>query len=289
MMPANANLQNITGIDINALFQQLEKDLLTPRVINQQVLNYIADHYGFHAERLGVFFAEKISELEDYELDLTFSPLFTPTVHDRKAYGTILGAQALTSEQIAELERVLEDKRLSTTFVTYDGTEYPLLLKDVTIHRYVGRLFLDKPLASELYKAIERLVPQEQKGLVLMLSREDLWHEPGRRALLEGFLSLYHNQDCYPVDKLLYLTDFIRTYRPHSLPDLQRQLDSLIQSCEADLEKVRNRRYHDHELAERYSHSDVARAKDEEVRVIESYTYMMAMASQLKLDCQQLQ
>lgn len=273
------------AINETAIFQQLERDLQVPRLLNEQVLTDIADRYGFQTETLAEFFGKKVPVLEDFELDLTFSPLFTPTLSDRKSYGKHLGPHHLSGEQLRDMIRALEEKHLQGILLGPDGQPYPILLKEVTIERYVYRLSLDRPVAPSIFEAIPDDLTEDEHAMVNMLAREEIWREEDRHTLLNAFLNVNTPESSADrVEKWVYLTDFVRTYRPLTLADLDRQLESLIQSCKLDLDKLPGRRFHDPELMQLYTDSETAHARDEQARIIDHYNHMIRLAEKLQQD-----
>ncbi len=62
---------------VDAVAVELER----PRVLLKQVVDHLASHYSVSRDELGAFFTSQLDALEDYEVDLLFSPLFTPHAH----------------------------------------------------------------------------------------------------------------------------------------------------------------------------------------------------------------
>ena len=277
----------------NTLLALLKQDLSAPRELSPQVLHMIVDQFGFAEETLDAFFAEKVPTLEDFELDLLFSPLFTPSSTDRERYVSVLGPNFLLADDLQHLSQTLvslgEVGSLQVQFALSltAGPVFSMPLKDVMIDRYLHRLGLDKPLPAEVFALIADVataLPEPDKAALNVLGRETVWQRPERASLFVALIQVSMARKTFSVEKFKYLTDFMRTYRPASVFDLPKQLESLIRSCESDLENIRNRRYHDPHLRELYETSDTATVNTEAARITRNYESMMAHAEALLED-----
>ncbi|MBY0451166.1 MAG: hypothetical protein K2X01_11135 [Cyanobacteria bacterium] len=275
------------------LLELLKQDLSAPRELSAQVMHVIVDQFGFAEESLAAFFAEKASTLEDFELDLIFSPLFTPSTADRERYVRVLGPDCLQATDLHHLSEALvslgEEGNLQAQLALSlsAGPVFSMPLKDVMIDRYLHRLALDKTLPAEVFAVIAdpaTALQEPDKAALNVLGRETVWQTRERYTLLIAMIQVSLARNTFSIDRLRYLTDFMRTYRPASAFDLPKQLESLIRSCESDLENIRNRRYHDPHLRELYETSDTATVNTEAERITRNYESMMAHAEALLED-----
>ena len=78
-------------IFVDAVATELER----PRPLLKQVVDHLASHYSVSRDELGAFLAEQLGALEDYEIDLLFSPLFTPSLAEQAAFSELLDHQTL--------------------------------------------------------------------------------------------------------------------------------------------------------------------------------------------------
>jgi len=60
------------------LIETLAAELERPRELSARVINYIGGTYGVDHDAVGRFLVDELPKLEDYELDLILSPVFTP-------------------------------------------------------------------------------------------------------------------------------------------------------------------------------------------------------------------
>ncbi len=265
------------------LFEMLQNDLSAPRILLEQVVSYINDHYNYAGPELARFFEEKFPTLEDYEVDLTFSPQYTPAEHHRLEYIPALGAKHLSPSDLGLLKRRLYDAQMDTILKSPDGrTEVRVPVHETFIDRYVNLLRLDQKLPEALHQEILANVPQESHNEVNLLGREDTWQSEARQQILAAFLRAFKHRNGFSTVKVSFLTNFVRTYRPANLFDLERQLDSLIESCQVDKENVAGRGFHDEYLKALNVGNNLTQLSERDVWA--HYDHMIDLAGQLKAD-----
>lgn len=267
------------------VFELAKADLSAPRVLLPQVVHYITDHYGYTSDAFDRFFAEKYPTLEPYELDLIFSPQFTPGEHNRLDYIPVLGENALSPEEVAALKRRLRDAELQTVVRTPDEQiEHTLAIDEVFSDRYINLLKLDARLPEGFYHELVTHVPEASRNEVNLLARDEVWQFGRKADILTAFVRVGKARGNFSTLKLSFLTNFVRTYRPASLLDLERQLDSLIDSCRTDMENVQGRGFHDEYLKAINMSSALNKAGEQDAWA--HYHHLMEMAQQLKDDYQ---
>ncbi|WP_303674550.1 hypothetical protein [Vampirovibrio chlorellavorus] len=265
------------------VFELLKQDLSAPRVLLEQVVNYINDRYGFPPSELKSFFAEKFPTLEEYEVDLAFSPQYTPAEHHRLAYIPALGANALTVSELGQLKARLLECGLQTAFTTADCDEpVSVQVHEVFIERFVNLLKLDQPVAEGIYTEILKTVPQASHNEVNLQARDSVWQNGQKAFILKAFLRTFHANNNFSTLKVSFLTNFVRTYRPASLLEMEALLSSLIKSCQVDMENVAGRGFHDEYLKALNTGNSLTKGTERDVW--QHYHHMMDLATQLKED-----
>ncbi|MEB3286541.1 MAG: hypothetical protein VKJ04_03450 [Vampirovibrionales bacterium] len=259
--------------------KQIREDLTHPRFLIEQVVSEISARHEYPIDRLGEFFNDKYAKLEDYEVDLVFSPLFTPNWEDQLRYAKLLGPAHLSVQDLKALVAKLENESLNATFQTQAAEVWRVPLHPVNLDRYVNRLMIDKPLSDFLQTSIEAHVPKDDQHAIYLLAKNPVWEGKPREVLLDQYLQAFSKNKSYTLDKVRFLTDFVRTYRPGTQADLLRQLKSLAKSCEADLNNVADQSFYDQQFKELYSDSERAHFKNLDVQ--NHYNYMMEMAEAL--------
>jgi hypothetical protein len=234
------------------VLSHLKADLTQPRALSQQVETTIADRHACTLDQLHRFFTEILPTLDDVDLDLTFSPLFTPTLADKARYAGLLSDSALSPQQLDEWIDTLTEQGLLAPLQTQTGETFSFPVSWVSIDRWVKRLGLTQPIAPSIYAQITILSPEADLPTALVLVKEAVWQGAGRTSLLTHFLQAFQAKQSFKLDELAHLTDLVRTYRPASLADLERQLRHLIASCESDLAKVGGDNIHHPMLKDKY-------------------------------------
>lgn len=265
------------------VYELLKKDLTAPRILLEQVLTYINDQFGYPSSELPRFFQEKFPTLEDYEVDLAFSPQYTPSEHNRLEYIPLLGEHAFSASELGILKGRLNELGLKTLFSAPDiGVEVEAPVHEVFIERYVNLLKLDHKIPEGLYRLLLEIVPSASHHEVNLLLREDIWKNDQKRHILVAFLKIFQARQNFSSPKVSFLTNFVKTYRPDCLLDMDRQLESLIQSCNVDMENVQGRGFHDEYLKAMNVGNSLT--KNTERDIWDHYKHMIDMATQLKDD-----
>lgn len=265
------------------VFELLKKDLCAPRVLLDQVLTYINDQFGYPSTELKTFFSEKFPTLEDYEVDLAFSPQYTPAEHHRLEYIPALGEHHLSVSEVALLKSRINELGLKTSFSTPDSlNEVEAPVHEVFVERYVNLLKLDQKLPEGFYQLLMAVVPRDSYNEVNLMAREDLWQNEQKRLILIAFLRTFHELRNFSTVKISFLTNFVRTYRPASLLDVGPLLDSLIKSCQVDMENVSGRGFHDEYLKALNVGNSLTKGTERDIWA--HYHHQIEMATQLKED-----
>ncbi len=273
-------------MDLQPIYDRLKADLVAVRRLPEQVVSEITDRHNVTPEDLPAFFDTTFPTLEDYQVDLILSPVYTPTQDNKLSFASLLREAFISTEQVSEWTKQLESEALVATLQAPNGLEIKLPLHEVSIDRYVRLLGLDRPISADVHIAIEEDTPAEDYMRLNWLAREGVWSGSERGNMLVAFLKVFKVRKTYSAAKVEFLTDFLRTYRPSGLFDLARQFDSLIASCESDLEGLAGRAFHDPQLKGTYSDSELAHYQTDKVR--QHYQSMITMAQELKEDYHQL-
>src|ERR1041385_4671412 len=110
------------------LLETLAAELERPRQITTQGLNHVVETYGIPRDQIASFLATELAKLEDYEIDLVLSPLFTPTLRDQAVFAELLGRDSFPSGQWPALVQQLAARPTRAQLVTEDGaTHHPPL------------------------------------------------------------------------------------------------------------------------------------------------------------------
>lgn len=201
---------------VDAVALELER----PRALLKQVVDHLASHYSVSRDELGAFFTSQLDGLEDYEVDLLFSPLFTPTLADQAVFSELLDQQTLPASEWPTLIRKLTDRPTVAHLTTEDGATHAIKLREVSLERFVTRLNLEVAIPAPLAKSLHSLPPAEDRALLKALARRIVWNKEPRRAVLFRYLLAATSDDFYRRDDLLTLLKLMETYQPKDAADL---------------------------------------------------------------------
>src|ERR1051325_11525094 len=191
-----------------------------PRQITTQVLNHVVETYGIPRDQIAPFLATELAKLEDYEIDLVLSPLFTPTLRDQAVFAELLGRDSIPSAQWPALVQRLAARPVRAQLVTEDGATHRTPLRDVTIERFVNRLRLDATISESLFKLLTHLPPVADQPTLKPISRRSVWENDARREILVSYLTTAASSDSYRLDDAVELLKLTETYQPADTKDL---------------------------------------------------------------------
>src|SRR4029077_1660446 len=72
-----------TNLNLSTLFETLAQELERPRELSPRGINYGSGTYSIDKDAVGTFLSNELPKLEEYEIDLVLSPLFTPKLADQ--------------------------------------------------------------------------------------------------------------------------------------------------------------------------------------------------------------
>src|SRR5690349_18959511 len=162
----------------------LAAELERPRELSPRVLNYIGDNYSVEKEGIGAFLVEQLPKLEDYEIDLILSPVFTPKLDDQAIFAELLGRESVEREKWPELIQQLAARPVRAQLVTLDQKAHSVQLREVTIERYVHRLRLEATIPETVFELVEKL-PSGDRPKLKAIARRAAWENGDAAAILE--------------------------------------------------------------------------------------------------------
>ena len=175
------------------------------------------------------FLENDVPKLEDYEIDLLFSPLFTPSLREQVPFAELLGATAVPPAQWGEIEDQLLQMPARGCLITEDGLEHRMPLRTVTIERFVHRLRLEAVIPERLFKIITSLPETADRPLLKAIARRAIWELPSRREILERFLTRTGCGDGGSPNTTVELLKLIELYQPPTLQALLERIPRLIE------------------------------------------------------------
>jgi hypothetical protein len=252
-----------------ALQPVLKQHLQAPRPMAVQTQQQLANTYQCHDEVSENKFLRGELETPEpilpYEWDMLLSPSYTPSKEERLRYQLPMGLGHCTPFTLQQLIGYVVNSGLEGCLVRPDGSQIRFKLPETVIETFITRLGLQKPLCRETgyllmsHEGWSQLNAIDQQ-LCLLSLRQDIWQKTEQRKTLlrESFLPRILQQSTSQWAVLLdTLTSIATTYRPKSLEAFVKQLLSLKDSCEKDLDQVTTRGFHHDEIKARYQDDDI--------------------------------
>ena len=217
--------------DLTPLIDLLADDLADERPLTAAVIAHIAAEYNFPADELARFFTTRLPSLEEFEVEISLSRLFTPDNDLRARAFALTPDRGLTAEEEQEVVRRLGERHIVAPLRS-GSEDYPMAVAPVLLERYVRLLDLRAPLDPEVARLIDEAVPEADRPAARHWCRLPQWQGEARARLLAAWLAAAGERSSFRLDRLIYLTGVVKSYRPHDLDDLDRQLTNLANALD---------------------------------------------------------
>jgi len=205
---------------VSRLIETLAAELERPRELSARVVNYIAGNYDVENDGIGSFLVGELPRLEDYELDLILSPVFTPKLADQAIFAELLGSDPVPREQWPALIQELAARPTLAQLITADGRSHSVPLREVTLERYVHRLRLDATIPDSLFKLLDRTPPITDRPMLKAVARRAVWDNDARRNILARYLAAAADRGSYRLDDAVELLNLVESHKPANVDDL---------------------------------------------------------------------
>jgi hypothetical protein len=182
-------------------------------------VNYISGHYMIDHDGIGAFLVDRLPSLEDDEVDLILSPVFTPKLTDQVIFANLLGRDSIPRNQWPNLIQQLVAKPIRARLTTPDGNTHTVTLSEVIIERYVQRLRLEGTIPELLFKLIDP-IPIADLPLMKTIARRAVWEDAEVCNILIQYLSRTIDDGSYSLDEIVELLDLVETRKPASVGEL---------------------------------------------------------------------
>lgn len=202
------------------LLSTLVAELERPREVSAQVVNHLLGTYGIDRDAVGAFLVNEMARLEDFEIDLILSPLFTPSLQDQSVFAELLGKDSVSSSQWPELIQKIISHPTRAQLVAEDGQTHPVPLRAVTVERFVNRLRLDGTIPDALLRLISEFAPATDRPLLKAVARRATWDSEPRRRILVRYFMAVAGGDGYRMEDVVALLKLAETYEPVDVNDL---------------------------------------------------------------------
>ena len=201
------------------LLEILARELERPRELSARVLNYISGNYGVDQDAIGAFLVQELPKLEDYEIDLILSPVFTPKLADQAVFAELLGGDSVPQKQWPVLIQQLMMRPTEARLITMDGRSHVVPLREVTLERYVHRLRLEGTISKSLLDRIEVTEPSTDRPLLKAIARRAVWDGGRRGEILVQYMENAVERGSYSLSDATRLLDVVESHKPAGVDD----------------------------------------------------------------------
>jgi len=221
---------------VSELIETIGSELERPRELTTRVVNYISGHYGIDHDAIGAFFADELPKLEDYEIDLILSPVFTPKLVDQAVIADLLGNEAVPREQWEALVQQLVARPTRAQLVAEDGRHHPVVLREVTVERYVYRLRLDATVPELLYELLDKIPFAGDRPMLKAIARQAVWANPDVRNILVRYLAASVDRGTYSLADSIELLNLVEGRKPATVADLLARIPGWAEALRQQIE-----------------------------------------------------
>jgi len=155
------------------LKQRLADMLRRPRLLKPQTQRQMASHLAEHNADLRSLLLCAADVLEEYELDVVFGPVFTPTIDERAELADLLFHWHPTQQQVEQIIREISTEMPHAVVRLPDGEQASLSLHEVMVDRFVRLLRLEHGPDATVAAALRDAVPPGlwNLGIALLCER----------------------------------------------------------------------------------------------------------------------
>ena len=218
-IPLGIVLLRVNTRAVLTLIEPLATELERPRELKSQVVRYLNGNYSVDEDSVGAFLVHDLPNLEDYEIDLILSPVFTPTLADQAVFAQILGGESIPRERWPAIVSELAARPTRARLITSDRQTHSIPLREVTIERYVNRLRLEATIPQSLWPLIE-LTSAADHPLLKAIARRAIWESEGRYNILLRYLTVSIGRNQFDERNVLALLNTVENYKPVDTADM---------------------------------------------------------------------
>ena len=221
---------------MSTIVEILITELERPRELSARVLNYIGGTYGIDHDAVGAFLVEELPKLEDDDIDLILSPVFTPKLSDQVVVAESLGTKSIPRDKLQELVQQIAARRAVAQLVTPDGRAHSVPLREVTIERYVQRLRLEGSISESVSGLIEQAGSEADRPMLKAIARRAIWEAAGAQQILVHYLTVVQARGSYNLSGVLDLLQLMESRKPVNIQDLRARIPGWREALRQQIE-----------------------------------------------------
>jgi len=205
--------------------------LSRPRPMKPQTERQLAPHLAEHSTGLASLLLCAAEVLEEYELDIVFGPLFTPTLDERAELADLLYHWRPTTQQLDQLVSELTAEVAHATVILPDASHAKLTLHEVMIERYVRLLRLEHGPDPATSAALREVLPADlwPLGVALLCERG---MTPRHQAWFVAFLNHAAGRRPLSRDALETAAQFVASQPSLELLDVVASAEALLRATQ---------------------------------------------------------
>lgn len=270
---------------MSALLELIAAGLERPRPLSELVYKHLSAQHGIGRDEAARFLQEELPKLEDFEVDLALSSVFTPTLADQAPIAGYLVDQRVPEDQWPALIRQLVERPCRAALGLDGEVTVILPLPEVLVERYVRRLRLDGTVPPEVLGLIQSLAPERERAVLLAVARRAAWESPGRLAILQRHLARLAGEDRPLAAEAAELLRLVETYQPSDAAQLLGWLPSWREAIRKQIEDAdrpspffneRVEELHGHGRDQRGAATEIQRRKRAELELLERLAVTLA-------------
>lgn len=261
---------------IRELEDVLNVMLARPRRLPTQTLRHLEQHVDDLQAGLAEFLANAIDTLEDYEYEILFAPVFTPSPEEQLEITEALSRSRIAPGAVGRLAARLAASVTRCPLVLPSGATADLRVGDMLIERFVSLLRLEAAPEKDIVEAVRELMPPDLTVAALAsLRRRGM--SPRHHEWYTRFLAFAVDRHAFDRDAIELLAEFLAGRSALDSAALLGALDSLLAATrDASSFAQKGRMYWSSDVAEHHQFRgqgavdgmDVER-REREVRALE--------------------
>jgi len=220
--------------DVPSLIDTIASELERPRDITTQVAKHLDGAYGVERDAIGPFLEDRLPKLEDDEHDLILSPLFTPKLSDQAMFADLLGSRSIPKNEWPALIQELVNRPTVAHLVTIEQQTHKVVLREVSIERYVKRLRLDGTISASMMKLIDQ-TPAADQPMLKAVARRAIWESTARGEMLVRVLTQSLADGNYNLKDTVDLLRLTEDYQPVDASALLARIPRWIKLLEEEI------------------------------------------------------
>ncbi len=222
---------------MSQLLDTLAAELERPRELSRRVMNYVSDRYGVDYAGVGLFLTQELPDLEEDEVDLILSPVFTPKLTDQAVFAELLGNRSVPKNDWPGLVQQLVARPARAHLITPDGKSHEIALREVTVERYLYRLRLEGRIPDAILRLVSDIAEKADRPMLLAVARRAIWEDELRREILAVYLTAAPQRGLYLLSDALQLLDYMESYKPAGISELAGRIPQRLKNLREEIDR----------------------------------------------------